>query len=186
MRRDRNGQSVQGVRDDEGFAFVRRLWAPHGILDWPVGVPACRLQPRLMRRLMAMKVDPKSQHLINASQGWMELGDYDAAELELTLLPEKDSDSAPVIELRSEICARTERWAECEDGALRGPLSDKGERPHGAPQPRRRNEYTRAPQKSARVAPSASPPSVVQTTSAPLVAPLGGADGLCTTRRLPR
>lgn len=61
-----------------------------------------------------MKLDPKSQHLINASQGWMELGDFDAAELELAALPDKDSESAPVIELRSEICARTERWAECE------------------------------------------------------------------------
>lgn len=64
-------------------------------------------------------IEDKWKHIINASQGWLELADFESAASELDGLPVHISEEPPVIELRSEISARQGRWDECEEYAKR-------------------------------------------------------------------
>jgi predicted Zn-dependent protease len=68
-------------------------------------------------KVFRLKIEPPDLHHVNAAQGWLELGDFAEARVELEQIA-KELDSHPeVLELRWQICAKEKKWEECVEVA---------------------------------------------------------------------
>src|ERR1700754_3280404 len=64
-----------------------------------------------------MKLEPPDSHLLNAAQGWLDLGMPAEAVAELKQIAPKFQEHPEVLELRWQICAKANEWHRCVEVA---------------------------------------------------------------------